>query len=59
MDLYNSGNRSIYLMSCIVELLKAENISDAPENIENKEKIVFALQVCMIHRLYNLYNYVK
>jgi len=42
-NLYNKGNRSIYLMSCLIDLIDADEQSTAPENIE---KVKFALKLC-------------
>lgn len=41
-NLYNKGNRSTHLLSCLIDLLDANENSTEPENIE---KVKFALKV--------------
>ncbi|KAF0759839.1 protein farnesyltransferase/geranylgeranyltransferase type-1 subunit alpha [Aphis craccivora] len=41
-NLYNKGNRSVHLMSCLIDLTDADDSTD-PENVE---KIKFALKLC-------------
>jgi len=43
--LYNKGNRSTHLMSCLIDLTDA----DESANPENVEKIKFALKVCTLN----------
>lgn len=47
MELYNKGNRSIHLLSCLIDLINADEKSAEPENIE---KVKFALKV---HKYFN------
>ncbi|VVC37708.1 Hypothetical protein CINCED_3A024474 [Cinara cedri] len=42
-QLYNKGNRSTHLMSCMVDFIDADVNSTEPENIE---KVKFALKLC-------------
>lgn len=42
--LYNKGNRSIYLLSCLIDLINVDENSTSPEDIE---KVKFALKVCV------------
>lgn len=43
-NLYAKGNRSIYLLALLIDLLDADEKSTEPENIE---KVKFALKVCI------------
>lgn len=51
--LYNKGKISTHLMSCMIDLLDADENSTEPENIE---KVKFALKVCAFVKLIKLYR---
>lgn len=54
MQLYNKGNRSTYLLSCLIDLINADEKSAKPENIE---KVKFALKVHYILIILRLKDY--
>lgn len=53
LELYNKGRISTHLMSCMIDLLVADENSTEPENIE---KVKFALKVCAFIKLIKLYR---